>query len=338
MKLRKIIVIIALAVVVVFLCNALSIFIEYTKNSSTNGAQIKVEIPQGASEKRIANILEEKGVIKHSLSFRLKMKTSPHRGKLSYGVYNMTKGMSLDDIIETMLHDGAKAEGIKLTIPEGYSVEMIAQRCEKLGISSAQDFLNELQTGKFDCAFIKDIPEKDGVKYKLQGYLFPNTYVFRESATAHDVIDTLLKEFEKQYSAVKNLNKTKMDMNDIIILASLIEREAKVPSERTIISGVLQNRIEKNMPLQIDASVIYAVSEGLYDMDKVLYKHLEYESPYNTYYVSTLPVGAICNPGIASIKAAMQPDSHNYLYYHTDEKKNDGSHVFNETLSQHTKG
>ena len=129
-----------------------------------------------------------------------------------------------------------------------------------------------------------------------------------------------------------------MDMNDIIILASLIEREAKVSRERTIISGVLQNRIEKNMPLQIDASVIYAVSDGLYDMDKVLYKHLEYESPYNTYYVSTLPVGAICNPGIASIKAAMQPDSHNYLYYNTDEKKNVGSHVFNETLSQHTKG
>lgn len=338
MKLRKIILIIALAIVVVFLLNALSIFIEYTRSSSDNGVEIKVEIPQGASEKRIANILEEKGVIKHSLSFRLKMKTSPHRGKLSYGVYNMTKGMSLDDIIEMMLHHGAKAEGIKLTIPEGYSAEMIAQKCEKLGIASREDFLNELENGKFEYDFIKDIPKKDGIKYALQGYLFPNTYVFKESATAHDVISTLLKEFEKQYSAVKSLNKTSMDMNDIIILASLIEREAKVSSERTVISGVLQNRIEKNMPLQIDATVIYAVSDGMYDMDRVLYKHLEYESPYNTYYVSTMPIGAICSPGIESIKAAMQPDSHNYLYYHTDEKKNDGSHVFNETLSQHTKG
>ena len=150
-----------------------------------------------------------------------------------------------------------------------------------------------------------------------------------------DVTKELLKEFEKQYSSVKDSNKTDMDMNDIITVASLIEREAKVASERELISGVIQNRIEKGMAFQIDASVIYAISDGLYDVERVLYRDLEVESPYNTYYVNSMPIGAICNPGLASIKAAMNPKEHNYLYYHTDEGKKDGSHIFSETFSQH---
>lgn len=335
MKLRKIILFIALILVVVFLCSALSVFLEYTKTTSKDGETFKVEIPKGASEKAIGEILEEKGVIKHTLSFRLKMKNSPYRGKLSYGVYEMKKGMCLDDVIDIMLHQGAQAEGVKLVIPEGYSAEMIAERCEQLGFCKADEFLECLEKEKFDCAFIKDIPKKDGVKYYLQGYLFPNTYVFKETASPKEIIERLLLEFEKQYSSVKDNNKTSLEMNDIITAASLIEREAKVASERELISGVIQNRLEKGMALQIDASVIYAISDGLYDVERVLYRDLEVESPYNTYYINGLPVGAICNPGIASIKAALNPKKHNYLYYHTDEVKKDGSHIFSETFSQH---
>lgn len=337
MKLRKIIGFIVLVLVIAFLCSALSVFLEYTKTTSKDTEIVKVEIPKGASEKTIAEILEEKGVIKHTLSFRLKMKNSPHRGKLSYGVYEMKKAMCLDDIIDIMLHQGAQAEGIKLVIPEGYSAEMIAKRCEQLGFFKAEEFLKCLEKEKFDFAFVKDIPRKDGVKYYLQGYLFPNTYVFKETASPKDIIERLLLEFEKQYTSVAASNRTDMDMNDIITVASLIEREAKVASERELISGVIQNRLEKGMALQIDASVIYAISDGLYDVERVLYRDLETESPYNTYYVNTMPIGAICNPGIASIKAAMNPKDHNYLYYHTDEEKNDGSHIFSETFSQHIK-
>lgn len=335
MKLRKIVGFIALVLVIVLLCGALSVFMEYTKTKSKDGETFKVEIPKGASEQTIGAILKEKGVIKHTLSFRLKMKNSPHRGKLSYGVYEMKKEMCLDEIIDIMLHQGAQAEGVKLVIPEGYSAEMIAKRCEELGFFKAEEFLECLEKEKFDFAFIKDIPKKDGVNYYLQGYLFPNTYVFKETASPREIINTLLKEFEKQYSSVKDSNKTDMDMNDIITVASLIEREAKVASERELISGVIQNRIEKGMAFQIDASVIYAISDGLYDVERVLYRDLEVKSPYNTYYVNSMPIGAICNPGLASIKAAMNPKEHNYLYYHTDEDKKDGSHIFSETFSQH---
>jgi len=161
--------------------------------------------------------------------------------------------------------------------------------------------------------------------------------MFGENADAHKIIDTLLAEFEKQYNKVRDLLPDGMDMNEAIIRASLIEREAKLPAERSTISGVIQNRLDIDMRLQIDASVVYAISDGMYDVERVLYKDLEVDSPYNTYKHSGLPAGAICNPGMESIRAAMEPEEHKYLYYHTDTQKNDGSHIFSETFSQHKK-
>ena len=327
-------VILLIAAVVAFF--ALSVFMEYTRTSSGEETVI-VEIPKGASEKTIASVLKEKGVIKHEISFRLKMKGSPHRGKLNYGKYTLNEDMSLDGVIEALLRPSDLKEGVKLTIPEGFSAQMIAERCEELGLVNAEDFLRELKKGKFDYEFIKNIPDSKGAEYKLQGYLFPNTYMFSMDADAHKIIDTLLGEFEKQYSKVKDMLPKGMDMNEAIVRASLIEREAKVDKERTTISGVIQNRLDIDMRLQIDASVVYAISGGLYDVERVLYKDLEVDSPYNTYKNVGLPIGAICSPGLASIKAAMQPQKHDYLYYHTDTDKNDGSHIFSETFSQHTK-
>ncbi len=315
---------------------ALSVFLEYTRTSSGEETVI-VEIPKGASEKTIASVLKDAGVINHEISFRLKMKGSPHRGKLNYGKYTLNEHMSLDSVIEELLRPSDLKEGVKLTIPEGFSAQMIANRCEELGLVNADDFLLELKEGKFDYEFIKNIPDKKDIEYRLQGYLFPNTYMFSMDADAHKIIDTLLGEFDKQYAKVKDMLPKGMDMNEVIVRASLIEREAKVDRERKTISGVIQNRLDIDMRLQIDASVVYAISGGLYDVERVLYKDLEVDSPYNTYKNTGLPIGAICSPGLASIKAAMTPQEHEYLYYHTDTDKNDGSHIFSETFSQHTK-
>lgn len=332
---KKLLLVAALAVLAVLTVNGALFVREYTSADSKSGTSVTVKIPKGASEKVIAQTLKDSGLIRYELSFRMKMRKSPYRGKLNYGTFTLHKGMCLDDIIDSLMNPAVKDKGIKLTVPEGFSAEMIAARCEKIGLVKAADFLSELEKGKFGYSFINDIPSKDGVKYKLQGYLFPSTYVFKSTATAHDVISTLLGEFEKQYNSVKNLNKNEMSMNDIIISASLIEREAKLDSERSAISGVIQNRIEKGMRLQIDASVVYAISDGMYDVSRVYYKDLEKDSPYNTYKYAGLPVGAICNPGIKSIRAAMQPQQSNYLYYRTDSDKNDGSHVFTETFNEH---
>ena len=195
--------------------------------------------------------------------------------------------------------------------------------------------IKELSEGEFKYDFIKNIPDIAGVKYKLQGYLFPSTYIFAKDADAHEIIDILLGEFEKQYNNVLGDQKVDMSMNEIIVRASLIEREAKLDSERQTISGVIHNRLDIGMNLGIDAMVVYVITDGMYDADRVLYRDLEVDSPYNTYRQPRLPVGAICNPGIESVIAAAYPEEHSYLYYHTDTEKNDGSHIFTETFSEH---
>ena len=332
---KKAILGIIIAVIAIIVFFVLSMFLEYTRTTSSD-KNVIVQIPKGASEKKIAQVLKDNGVIDYQITFRLKMKNSPHRGKLNYGKYTLKKDMCLDDIIEALSKPSELAKGIRLTIPEGFSAEMIARRCEALGICMADEFLNELKNGKFNYDFIDDIPERDGVKYKLEGYLFPSTYNFSAQADASRVINTLLGEFEVQYNKVKDMLPDGMDMAEAINRAALIEREAKLDNERTAISGVIDNRLSIDMILQIDASVVYVISDGLYDVDRVLYKDLEVDSPYNTYKYKGLPAGPICNPGIESIRAAMNPARHKYLYYHTDTQKNDGSHIFSETFAQHT--
>ena len=332
----KIFAIAVLLVIAAFAVVTLPVFMEYTRDDSSD-IPVSIEIPMGASEKTIANILKENGVINYEISFRIKMYNSPYRGKLNYGVYTLYKEMCLDDILRTLSKPATLAQSIKLTVPEGWSAEKIAAECERKKLCSSEEFLKVLKEGDFNYSFIENIPEKKGVRYKLEGYLFPSTHYFDTDADAYVVIDTLLGEFEKQYDKIKSKKPADMTMNEVIIRAALIEREAKLTSERKTISGVIQNRIDKGMLLQIDASVVYAISEGMYDVDRVLYKDLEADSPYNTYKYPGLPVGAICNPGLSSIEAAMEPQEHNYLYYHTDTQKNDGSHIFSETFAQHTR-
>lgn len=332
---KKIIMGITLVIALVMAFVALTMFMEYTRTTSSDKT-ITVQIPKGASEKKIAEILKDNGVIDYEITFRFKMKNSPHRGRLNYGKFVLNKNMCLDDLIETLAKPGEFEKGITITIPEGYSAEKIALLCERKGICTAEEFLKELSEGTFNNDFIKDIPDKEGVKYKLQGYLFPSTYNFSKDADASKVINTLLSEFQTQYNKVKDMLPDGMTMAEAINRAALIEREAKIDSEREMIAGVIENRLSIDMILQIDASVVYAISDGLYDVDRVLYKDLEVDSPYNTYKYKGLPAGPICNPGLESIRAAMNPTDHKYLYYHTDTKKNDGSHIFSETFAQHT--
>ncbi len=332
---KKVVLSIILLVVAVVMYFAVSMVMEYTRTTSSD-TEVTVQIPKGASEKQIAEILKDNGVINYEITFRLKMKNSPHRGNLNYGKFVLREKMCLDDLIETLARPTELKEGITVTIPEGYSAEKIAVLLETKGVCGKEEFLKDLSEGEFNYDFIKDIPVKEGVKYRLQGYLFPSTYIFNKDSDASRVINTLLKEFENQYNKVKDMLPEGMTMSEAINRAALIEREAKLDSERETISGVIQNRLNIGMILQIDASVVYVISDGLYNVDRVLYKDLEVDSPYNTYKYKGLPIAPICNPGIESIRAAMNPEEHKYLYYHTDTQKNDGSHIFSETFSQHT--
>lgn len=293
---------------------------------------VTVTVPEGASSQKIAEILKDNGVIESKTLFMLRLRFSEYNGKLQYGTFKLDTDAPGSEIIKTLATKGAKKNTVTLTVPEGYSVEKIKARVCELGLCTEDEFEKALKKD-YDFGFLKAIPSNKKIKYRLQGFLFPSTYEFYSDASAEDIIKTMLSEFEKQTSALSIKND---EMFEIITKASIIEREAGIDSERAKIAGVIENRLKSDMLLQIDATVVYAISDGMYDVDRVYYKNLETDSPYNTYKYKGLPAGPICCPGINSIKAAKNPSKHGYLYYHTDTAKNDGSHIFTETYDQHT--
>ena len=322
-------VILCLILLVIVFVATMPIITEVFDFTSTEGTPVTVTIPQGTPVNDMAQILIDNNLLKSKLAFKIKVKLSGY-SQLNWGTYDLNDGMCLSDILKEL----SSSNGVKqilVTVPEGFSVQQIAQRVENEGICSKQDFIKAL-SDEYDYEFIKHIPDGE-YDYKLQGFLFPETYSFIPNTDAHVVIDTMLKTFEEKYK--QNIGNYDKSIFEIMTKASLIEKEAKLEKERPIISGVIENRMNIDMPLQIDAAIAYAVTEGRYDVESVTLRDLEVVSPYNIYKNPGLPAGPICNPGITSIKAVINPDTHKYLYYHTDNQKNDGSHIFSETYSGH---
>lgn len=294
---------------------------------SGNRETVSVTIAEGSSLSQIADTLKASGLIGSRLIFK-------HKAKDKYpkpGTYNILTGTSVDDIVD-ILASGASDTTVTFTIPEGYSVQQIAKRAEELGICSEKDFLKAADTLEYDFAFLKNLGVDGSVKYKLQGFLYPNTYFVEKNTAAKEVVKLLLGEFENQ------LNQNNIPYDDLyrtVTVASLLQREALLDSEKAKIAGVIENRLKAGMLLQIDASVVYGVTDGQYNVTAVYNKDLKSNSPYNLYKYKGLPPGPICNPDITSIKAARSPEKHDYLYYRTDEKKNDGSHIFTKTYEEH---
>lgn len=293
---------------------------------------VTVKIEEGTSSAQIAQILKDNDVIDSKMWFMLRLSLSGYKGKLQYGTFKFDKNDSLNEIFNTLATKGAKKNTVRLTIPEGFSAEKIKERVCETGLCTDNEFETALKKD-YSYSFLSSVPHSKEIKYRLQGFLYPSTYEFYSDANAETVITAMLDEFEKQISTLSVNND---EMYELITKASMIEREAKIDTERAVIAGVFENRLKANMLLQIDATVVYAISDGLYNVDRVFYKDLETASKYNTYKYKGLPIGPICSPGIASIKAAKNPAKHKYLYYHTDTAKNDGSHIFTETYDEHT--
>ncbi len=309
----------------------IAIVIIFSPNRARLTEDTLVVIPKGSSVGEISDILKDEGVISGKLSFVANTILSGKKSDLKYGDFTFSPKMSYKEVINILCKKGAKRETVTVTIPEGYSAEMIIEKLTGAGLADKDKF-EAAMAMDYDYEFLKTAKINPGCKYKLQGFLFPSTYEFYKDAKAEDIINIMLQEFEKQY---KSLEIGYENIYEIITKAALIEREAKLDSEREKIAGVIENRIKQDMKLQIDASVVYAISDGLYDVERVYYKDLEVDSPYNTYKYKGLPIGPICNPGVRSIEAANNPEHHEYLYYHTDTKKNDGSHIFSKTFEEH---
>ncbi len=291
---------------------------EYKGTDSYPGVVTTVEIPSGATIKETAGILKSAGLIKYKTAFQLRISESQYKESIQPGTYTLNDGMSTIDMIKAITFIDTGDEVLfTLTIPEGYTVEMIAAKCEKNDICTAEEFLEECNSEKYKLPF--DIPEAEGRKYRLQGFLFPATYDIFESTTAESLVQAMVNKFCDVYGADYKQMANELGYSDyeIITMASMIEREALNDEERSKIASVFVNRLKEGMPLQVDPTVLYPLTDGMFDRSDVLYEDLEVASPYNTYLVSALPVGPICCPGEASILGALSPEESDNLYYRT---------------------
>ena len=310
---------------------------EYQGTESSQGEDVVVVIPEGAATKQIAQILKENGLIQFPSAFVKRVKESQYRGSLQPGEFTLNTGMSTWEMIEVPGYvEPTKQVMATLTIPEGFSIEQIAARVEEQGLFTQEEFLEAVQANTYSYGFLDSIPEGVNVNYRLQGFLFPATYDIYEDTTAHDLVDMMLKKFDEVYSPELQAQAAAMNYTafELVNRASIVEREAKLDEERPLIAGVINNRLEQGMMLQMCPTVLYPITNGIYDKSEVTYEDLEVESLYNTYKYTGLPVGPICNPGEVSLRAVLYPAQHNYLYYHVDNEEI-GSHIFTETYEEH---
>lgn len=311
---------------------------EYFRTTKEGGKKVEITIEKGDGISAISKKLQEKGVIKYRLPFLLKAHLTRQTDGLRYGTFELDDRMSLDDILKELTSKGASKEQISLTIPEGCSVQRIGALLEKKGIMDADDFLEALKNYQGSFAYQSDLPDPEKVDYVLQGYLFPDTYYLDKDVTADQLIGKMLANFEKHFPQKNRDQAARMGMTvtDVVTRASLVQQETVLPKEYPIVADVLTNRMDINMNLQLDSTVVYALTDGLYNKEKVYYNDLKVDSPYNTYTHKGLPPGPICCPGQAAMDAVLNPDDNDYLYFQTDSQAGDGSNLYFETYEEHS--
>lgn len=321
----------------------------YVKNYDTpylNAADtVDVTVPSGASTTRIANILEEKGIIKSASVFKLKAKLNKLDGKFQAGEYELSAAMGMNEIMQKL--QDAKRETVSFTVKEGLTLRQIANLLEEKGLASKEDFYKSLEEDNFDYWFVSQLEEKypdptgevSAKANRFEGFLYPDTYEIYVGSSARSIINKMLGQFNKVYTDEfrKQTEQSGYSVQEIMAMASIIEKEIQVPSERALCSSVIYNRLNGNATgklLQMDATIQYML--GNPDNHRVLYRELEIDSPYNTYKYPGLPAGPICCPGKACIEAALNPADTDYLYY-VVSSKGDGSHKFAKTYAEHQK-
>lgn len=323
MKIKRVLIVAIISIVLVgiYYGNRL---LSTTKNTS----YVEIEIPKNSSTQEIANILYEKSIIRSKYYFIFAERVLHKNKVIQSGSFIVPKQIPLSQLANVLARYGKDANMVKITIPEGYTSEQIGELLEKNGLITKNVFLNEAANWKDNSYwFLNGIPQDS---HRLDGFLFPNTYFFSKNAKAQEIIHAMLEQFNNEISPYKNyIVENKYNTRNLIIAASLIEKEARKDIDRPKIASVIYNRLDKGMPLQIDATILYVIGHK----DKLYNKDLAVQSPYNTYINKGLPPSPICNPGITSIKAAIHPEKTNYLYYVLNEQTNE--HVFSNTYQEH---
>ncbi len=298
----------------------------------SGGDAVVYTIEGGASANAIGADLEAQGVIRSARHFEVLVGLTGLQNALEAGEYEFERGMPAITVVRRIASGRTVSQ--QVTFPEGTRVEEMAQLLDTEGVVTVEAFMAALVKSQYDFPFLQQFDAES-----LQGYVFPAGYEFARETTAEQVVATMLLGFQDNVADVIQLEGQALTLPEVITLAAIVEREAVAAEERPIIAGVFLNRLRSGIPLQADPTVQYAVAQDPASVEQYGYwkqgltlDDLKIDSPYNTYVYAGLPPGPIANPGFDSIQAVVRPAVTEFLFF---VSKNDGTHVFAETLEEH---
>lgn len=308
-------------------------------SSEQNAIELKIEIPYGEKTLNVAKKLQENHIIKNAdLFYHSATKPNifqffysddlPKKFLLKSGTYTVNSSMSIPQILEVL--SSGQTEYVKVSIPEGLTIKKIASILEENRICSADDFI-KICNGTI-LAQSYNIPF-----YSVEGYLFPDTYYLNLGMSAESVAKIMIDNFFEKIKQVPNLSeKNNKELNDIVILASIVEREYKLDEEAPLIASVFKNRISQNIGLYSCATIEYIITEiqGKPHPEQILISDTKIDSPYNTYKWAGLTPGPISNPGLVALNATINTPKTNYYFFQVNDEQK-GNHIFTHTFEEH---
>ena len=296
-----------------------------TQPVSSKGEPVLVRIKTGTPAKVIAEDLEKQQLIKNAIVFRFAAKLQGLENSLQAGEYSISPTMPIEQML-LMMSQGQTAYQ-QFTVPEGYTVDQIAELLAEKQLANPVKF-KALAKNFAPFSYMTANPN---TKYSVEGFLFPDTYRLAKGTAEEELLTMMVKQFDTNLTPESRQRAAELGLSirEVVVMASLVEKEAKLSEEQPIIAGVFANRVQKNMPLQSCATIQYILG---YPKAELTIQDTQISSPYNTYQIMGLPPGPIANPGTAAIKAVLFADKTDYLYFVADKQ---GKHHFSNTYEEH---
>ena len=341
---KKILIIVCIVLLVLCSCAAGAfLFVKSQLGPVVSGEAtqvVRIEIPYGSTVSQVADILEENKLIKNSKFFYYSVRFPeildlffPGNNRdgsfaLKSGIYNISNNLNAFEMQEFL--SSGQQEFSKIVIPEGLTISKVGDILEKNNICSKESFTAASND-------IHNIEKFNIAGSSLEGYLFPDTYFFNDDMDANDVVDIMVSNFFEKIKSVDNLSgKSPEELSSIVTLASIVEKEYRVPDEAPLIASVFENRLKDNIGLYSCATVVYIMTEiqGREHPDRVLLSDTRIDNPYNTYKWAGLPPGPISNPGLIALNATVNAPETNYYFFQIADQ-DEGRHVFTSTFEEH---
>lgn len=306
------------------------IFSGCTGDVTANKTEILFEIQQGEAFNQVVSRLQKQKIIDKPTRFKVMARLSGQVSRIKFGVYQIEPSMPYGRLLD--LITSGRTYSIRITIPEGYTMFQIAEILSNKGFCTKEAFIAECRKPeRLSALGIKNAPS-------IEGYLYPDTYQVPQGYSAAQIADMLIAQFRKAVDerVFEQARARNISINELLTMASIVEREARLLHEKPIIAGVYYNRLNRRIPLQADPTLIYALLlDNRYDGD-LKFSDFGYDSRYNTYKYAGLPPSPIANPGKDAILASLYPAKHNFIYF-VARPDNSGAHVFTETLDEHNR-